>query len=83
MHATDLILVRPAAHQLVNIPIAQRFVKLRFDIVGIAAYSDRLKFGFWHRAIIRKCESSGRSSYLSHAYRAFERVNFYPIDPNI
>ena len=42
MHAHNILILRPAGHQLFNVTLLQRFVKRSFDVVGRAAQYGRL-----------------------------------------
>ena len=48
LHAHDVFFVCPARHQLIDVGVAQGFVKSIFNIVGTATQRGSAKFGLSH-----------------------------------
>jgi hypothetical protein len=52
VYAHDIVLFRPASHQLLDVGILQCFVKGLLDVIGRTAYHGRLKFGAFHGLVL-------------------------------
>jgi hypothetical protein len=54
MNTHDVILFRPASHELLDVGVVQCFVKGLLDVIGRTANHGRLQFGAFHELVLFK-----------------------------